>query len=46
MSSRYCADPCCGKILAQRPDETNTQYKKRKYCNKRCASQHTADKRS
>jgi hypothetical protein len=41
---RFCADHCCGKKLVQRSDESDPHFKKRIYCNKRCAGNHSAAK--
>jgi hypothetical protein len=41
---KFCFDPCCGKKLVQRADETDAAFKKRLYCNKRCAAIHSAAK--
>lgn len=39
MSDEKCC-PYCFEYLVQRPTETNTQYAKRRYCGKSCATAH------
>jgi hypothetical protein len=41
---KYCADPCCGKEMKQRDDEKDGNFRTRRYCNKRCAAVHFAEK--
>lgn len=42
---RHCAYVACGKILVQREDETNGNFKDRICCNKRCAGLRASDRK-
>jgi len=43
-TAKYCADPCCGKVLVQGGQETKYNWTKRMYCGRSCARQHQVDK--
>jgi len=39
-----CKDPGCNKELVQKPGELTMAFIKRVYCDRKCVSQHRADK--
>lgn len=46
MDGRRCAAPWCSGVLSRKADETSSNYRKRRYCNKRCAAKHANYRRN